>query len=180
MPKAPENEVARLRVKIGSHEFEAEGSHQVVATHFEAWKQLLAQHAPAGSPVAVPAYAAGALPAGDIRDLFNTDVRRNMVTLRVPVSAQVPDAEVALLIIYGYGQCFGGDGREVPVTRLKEALAASGHRCDRIDRTLAGYVAAALLKKKGQRKGTAYALTPAGYQRAENRARALRAPLPPA
>ncbi|HVO25502.1 MAG TPA: hypothetical protein VMW56_17925 [Candidatus Margulisiibacteriota bacterium] len=176
MPKALEAAVAKLRLKVGPHEFEAEGPREVVAAHFAAWKQLIAagphDQPAAESPTSSPPAA------GDVRDLFVTDKWRHLITLRVSPTGEAPLADAALLILYGYPQCLGLDGHEMPVTRLKEALAASGHRRLRIDRTLAAYVADRLLTKTGHRKGTAYALTPAGLERAEKLARALRLTLP--
>ena len=161
-----------MRLKVGPHEFEAEGPRDVVAAHFEAWKQLIAprpfNEGAAGPPASSPAAA------GDLRDLFVADKWRHLITLRVSPTGATRLADAALLILYGYQQCLGVDGQDVPATRLKEALAGSGHRRLRIDRTLAGYVAARLLKKTGHRKGTAYELTPEGVQRAEKLAHALR------
>jgi hypothetical protein len=181
MPKDAGTELARLRVKIGAHEFEAEGPRQVVAAYFEAWKQLVAVHAPSAGPAApsLPrADAVGGAPAaGDLagRDLFAVDRQRNLITLRVSPAG---DADAALLLLYGFRLCGVDDGQELLATRLQAALAASGHRRARLDRTLARHRAARLVKRTGRRKGSTYELTQAGYQRAETLARALQATLP--
>lgn len=153
MGKAASMDVTKLRMKIGPHEFEAEGPRELVAAHFEAWKQLIAAH-----PVAaVTAETAAVPPAGTVagqqaasaatpRDIFAVDPARKRITLRVSPAGKSQDADAALLILYGYRLCFGEEGQAVVVTRLKEALAASGHPRSRIDRTLARHVRARLLK----------------------------------
>ena len=179
MPRAAGAEVAKLRVKIGPHEFEAEGPRDVVAQHFEAWKQLVAAR-PFGEGTAGPLVSrvdatAGKSAAGGMEgfNLFAADAQRNLVTLRASVGGKAPHADAALLILYGYHRCFGADGQEVLATRLKQALAASGYRRKRLDRTLARHVAARLVKHTGRRKGSTYELTPTGHQRAEGLAQAL-------
>jgi hypothetical protein len=181
MPKDAAMEIARLRVKIGAHEFEAEGPRQIVATYFEAWKQLVAVHSPSAGAVVPPLTradaASGAPAASDPAgcDLFAVDRQRNLLTLRVSPAG---DADAALLLLYGFRQYGVDDGQQLLATRLQAALAASGHRRVRLDRTLARHRAARLVKKTGRRKGSTYELTPAGAQRAETLARALQARLP--
>jgi len=141
MAKTAEAEVTKLRVKIGPHEFEAEGPRDVVAKHFEAWKQLVATR-PLGEGTAgllLPRGDAGTPAAGDMArlDIFAANTRRNLVTLRASLAGKASHADAALLILYGLRRYFGADGQEVLATRLKEALAASGYRCDRVDRALA-------------------------------------------
>jgi hypothetical protein len=181
-------DVTKLRMKIGPHEFEAEGPRESVAAHFEAWKQLIAgrpvteitvEPAAPRQQTAPPAGTAAGQQTGGAstpRDIFAVDTARKRITLRVSPAGKAQDADAALLILYGYHLCFGDDGQAVLVTRLKEALAASGHPRSRIDRTLARHVTARLLRKTGHRKGSTYQLTKTGYQRAEEMARALRAP----
>jgi hypothetical protein len=179
MAKTAEAEVTKLRVKIGPHEFEAEGPRDVVAKHFEAWKQLVAT-CPLGEGTAgplLPRGDAGTPAAGDMArlDIFAANTRRNLVTLRASLAGKASHADAALLILYGFRRYFGADGQAVLATRLKEALAASGYLCDRVDRALARHVAARLVKHTGRRKGSTYELTPTGHQRAEVLALALRA-----
>ena len=184
-------DVTKLRMKIGPHEFEAEGPRELVAAHFEAWKQLIAarpvteatveptaprQHTAPPARTVAGQQAGG---AGTPCDIFAVDTARKRITLRVSPAGKSQDADAALLILYGHHLCFGAEGQAVLVTRLKEALAASGHPRSRIDHTLARHVTARLLKKTGHRKGSTYQLTSTGYQRAEEMARALCATLQP-
>jgi hypothetical protein len=78
------------------------------------------------------------------------------------------------LILYGYRTWFAAtDDEEVPATRLKAALAASGHRPKRLDRVLASYLAAGLVLKGGRHRHERYALTMSGRQHAAALARRL-------
>jgi len=182
MGKATSMDVTKRRMKIGPHEFEAEGPRELVAAHFEAWKQLIAARPVTEATVepAVPRQHT-APPAGTVtgqqaggastpRDIFAVDTARKRITLRVSPAGKSQDADAALLILYGHRLCFGEEGQAVLVTRLKEALAASGHPRSRIDHTLARHVT-------GHRKGSMYQLTSTGYQRAEEMGRALCATL---
>jgi len=106
-------------------------------------------------------------------DIFAIDTQRKLVRLRHYPDGKHPHADAALLLLYGFHCSFDGDGRAVPVTRLRAALTASGHTDARVDRTLEPYRAAGLVKKRGQRKGSTYQLTPGGRQRAAALANAL-------
>lgn len=173
-------DVTKLRMKIGPHEFEAEGPRELVAAHFEAWKQLIAARPVTEATVEPAAPRQQAVtPPGTPRDIFMVDTARKRIILRVSPTGKAQDADAALLILYGHRLCFGEEGQAVLVTRLKEALAASGHPRSRIDHTLARHVRAQLLKKTGHRKGSTYQLTNIGYQRAEEMARVLCATLQP-
>ena len=178
-------DVARLRVKLGAHEFEAEGPRDVVAEHFKTWQQLVAssQVAPpalapvsvATAPVMVPPTTA---PTPAALDIFAVDASRKLVSLRVYPTGKNQHADAAFLILYGYHECLPRDGQAVDVSRLKTALAASGYRNARIDRTLAAHVSAGSVVKVGYRRGSTYQLTTSGYQRAATLARALQASSP--
>ena len=176
MKKDPSSDLAKLRVKIGLHEFEAEGPHGVVAAHFKTWQQLIAPPPAAPPPATAPSASPAPMPAA--LDIFAADPARRLVTLRVYPTGKNQHADAAFLILYGYHECLPTDGQAVDVTRLKAALAASGYRNARIDRTLASHVSAGSVAKVGHRRGSTYQLTTAGYQRAAAMARALQATSP--
>ena len=164
-------DLLKLRIKLGAHEFEAEGAPELVAAHLQTWKALIAT-APAsaprsGLPPPVP-------PASDTANLFAVDPQRNLVILQVYPVGTMPHTQAALLLLYAFQQAFGATDRGVEVTRLKAALTASGYSDARVDRTLAQHVSAGLVTKRGRRKGSSYQLTPNGCQRAETLVNALR------
>ncbi|MGD0945972.1 MAG: hypothetical protein ABSA52_00960 [Candidatus Binatia bacterium] len=151
-------EVVKLRMKIGVHEFEAEGPRDLVTAQLETWKHLAGLYAAAAT-------ADGRTAAGDpaLRPPFAADAERKLIRLRVSPSGQRRNADAALLILYGYHTWFAAtDEEEVPATRLKAALAASGHRPKRLDRVLAPHLAAGLVSKSGRHRHETYALTISG------------------
>ena len=176
-------EVVRLRMKIGAHEFEAEGPRDLVTAQLEAWKQLAGLDRAPQDPtsmsiqgVTIAAREARTADGGDpaLRNLFAVDAEQKLVTLRVRPTGQRRNADAALLILYGYRSSFAADdGMDVPAARLKAALAASGHRPKRLDRAIAQHLAAGLVRKGGHHKHETYALTTPGCQHATALARKL-------
>ncbi len=152
-------DVVKLRVKVGVHELEAEGARDWVEAQLEAWKRLAGLGA-ANQPAVIRS-AAAAPP-----ELFAVDVARKLLTLRGAVNGRQRNADAALLILHGYRICFPEvAGNQVPATRLKASLAASGYRPTRFDRALAPHIAAGLIRKNGSHMHESYALTTAGDQR---------------
>lgn len=172
-------ETYRLKVKIGSHEFDAEGSPKDVKAQFEEWKKLIVTTSLSPSALpdvgkAFPAQATGTQSSEGLQapwGIFNIDSKRKLVTLLAHPTGESRDADAALLVLYGYKQTLGQD--EVPVTKLKESLEVSGLRPDRIDRTLSIHVKAGFILKTGRAKGGRYRLTNTGYSHADAMARKL-------
>ena len=119
MQKGALADTAKLRVKIGPHEFEAEGPLHVIAEHFKTWQQLIATPPLAGQSGA-PAPRAAVEPAGPPAsgssvppDLFTVDTPRKLVALRWYPGGKTRHADAALLLLYGYRLAFGKDGHAV-------------------------------------------------------------------
>lgn len=184
-------ETTRLKVKVGVHEFDAEGPPDQVTAQFNAWKELIsASQDTVGRltaetnhnrrTITLPVDAIEEVKTRDGRtapwDIFGGDEDKDLMTLKVhPPASDTRDADAILLIMYGYRKC-GNDGQgmaEVPVTKLKESLDVSGLRVQRIDRAVAPYLRAGYLLKSGRAKGGIYRLTNTGYTKAEDLARRL-------
>jgi hypothetical protein len=152
----------KLRMKIGAHEIEAEGPRDVVMTQLEIWSRL------AGLPSASSSADRSAQSAeADLAALFTVDRDRQAIALNARLGGRTRNADAALLLLYGHPRLLGGDGgAEIPAVRLRAAVAASGHRVQRLDRVLTRYVSSGLLRKAGHPRRETYALTPAGIQRA--------------
>jgi hypothetical protein len=163
----------KLRMKIGAHEFEAEGPHDVVMTQLEIWSRL------AGLPPASSTTDRSMQPAdSDLAALFTVDPDRQAIALNTRLAGRTRNADAALLLLYGHPRLLGGDGRaEIPAPHLRAAVAASGHRVQRLDRVLTRYLSSGLVRKSGRRRHETYALTPAGIQRAATLVRRLAANL---
>jgi len=176
----------KLRIKVGEHEFEAEGSPQEVTEQFQAWKELITSLPPSTNG-AQRSDSAGQKPAvilpkgvTEVRtrdgfaapwDIFEGDDKRKLVTLKIHPTGEDRDADALLLILFGFKKAHGLD--EVPVTKLIEAIQVSGIRPGRIDRALAKPLEAGLVLKAGRAKGSKYRLTNTGYSHAEELARTL-------
>lgn len=170
----------RLRVKIGEHEFEAEGSAESVTAQFEAWKELIAL---ASHPLKKPndgflklsRAAEEAKTTDGFRaatwDIYDCDEKKRLVSLKVHPTGESRDADALLLILWGYKMSFSLD--EVPVTLLKTSMERSGIHTGRIDRSIAPLQSQGLVLKGGHGKGGKYRLTTIGLSRAEEMARIL-------
>ncbi len=184
----PAVERVKLRMKIGVHEFEAEGPHELVSAQVERWLRAagLGTTPVDGRPAAADDRAlrvsagepAGAAADATLKTLYRVDPEQQLITLRVRVNGRRRNADAALLLLHGFDTCLGaGEGSATPAVRLRAALAASGHRLGRVDRALAPYVVAGLVCKAGRHKHETYALTAPGTRRAVALARHL-APVP--
>jgi hypothetical protein len=164
-------ELHKLRVKVGPHEFEAEGTEDSVESLFNAWKALI--EAPnranetAPKPPRNPLEDPNLTPLIDSATgnaLFTLDSGRQVVSLRVHPTGDSRNADALLLLVFGH-RMVGMD--EVPVTKLKEAMALSGLRVERVDRAIDPHVRAGLLLKAGSGKGGKYRLSNTGLARVQ-------------
>lgn len=178
----------RLRVRVGSTEFEAEGHEDIVHRDYEAWKELLDQvpaavvtEAPAGidlpRSVTPPPSSIGngkgeSLEVEQLQALFSHDTARGTVSLKYLPQGNDREATAMLLLLLGYSRFSGTN--EVAVTQLKTALVQSGLNVERIDRDAAApLIKEQLVLKGGKAKGGRYKLTNTGMARAEAEARKL-------
>lgn len=163
-------ETHRLKIKIGQHEFEAEGPPEAVNAQFEAWKDLISalpstgQFDQSGGGPAAPPNPESAKPPVELPGIFEHDRKKNLISLRVHPRGDHRFADALLLIMYAYKLL---DQDEVMVGRLKEAMALTGLRLERVDRTMEPHLRANLVLKGGTGKGGKYRLTNMGIQRAE-------------
>jgi len=169
----------KLRLKVGPHEFDAEGPPETVSAQFEAWKQLITAF-PAGRELTPPKPSKLSNMVEEVQtkdgrratwDIFDVEDERKLVTLSVHPTGEKRDADAVLLWLFGFRQAF--QLNEVPVTRLIQALEISGLRPARIDRALGPHLREGLVLKGGHGKGGKYRLTNTGLARAEELARVL-------
>src|SRR3989442_2638057 len=167
----------RLRVKIGTSEFEAEGPEQMVKEQFEEFKRLIEPRgggASVRSHGAAPAATNGdshqetapELPEGYER-MFQVEVRngRKFVRLHFLPTGEGREAVALRLVLLGYRKVLNED--RVRVTTLLEALRSSGLPLQRLDGHAAGGIQEGLLLKGGTGKGGTYGLSVTGVKRAE-------------
>ena len=169
----------KLRIKIGEHEFEAEGSPEQVTAQFEAWKELVTSVPISGSSgTKVTTKFPGNVTEVKTQDgfaapwdIFEIDDKRKLVTLKIHPTGDDKDELALLLLLFGYKKSYAQD--EVLATKLIASMQVSGLRPGRIDRTLAGFIDNGLVLNSGRGKGSKYRLTNTGYAKADETAREL-------
>jgi hypothetical protein len=161
----------KLHLKIGLHEFSAEGPTEQVKQDFELWKTMI-DGLPTGSKG-----SAQSLPGGDkdistaeppdkqqLERVYLLDERHDLLSLRILPRSDDRNGEALLLLMLGFRLAKGLD--EVMVTQLKPALRQSGCLVERVDQVAGKYVRQGLLNKGGMGKGGRYSLTNLGLERA--------------
>jgi hypothetical protein len=172
-------DTTKIKIKIGNHEFEAEGPVETVQAQFDIFKDLvgttLAQSTPtpaiqARSATAIPSNS-GELPHIPLEKIVHVSGR---VVSLTALPATTEDA--ALLIILGHKDL----RNNVSVTgqEIGDGLAQSGRPVARVDRVMDKAITEAHVLKTGIKRATRYRLTNQGLTKALNVANDLIASLP--
>lgn len=180
-------DIAKLRVKIGVHEFEAEGPSEQVSQQFDVWKSLIASSPPAdkpsfqSNPVITPGSTTLGITTGEpsvlsleasqLSPIFSIDEKRDAIILRTLPTGEDRHRMAVLLILFGYLRLKKID--EVLVTKLKASLQSSGSVPGRVDRATIPSVIDGLLMKSGSGKGGKYRLTNKGIAKTEEMVKGL-------
>jgi hypothetical protein len=166
----------KLKIKIGTAEFEAEGPEETVKQQFEEFKKLLDHpHARAGAKTTsgngsseseAPAAGAGGGDLAGLERLFADADRagKKSVSLRFLPQGDDREATAILLLLLGHERLVGD--QRMRVTALKEALEKSGLTLARVDRIADKPLRRGLLMKGGKAKGGTYTLSNTGRARA--------------
>jgi hypothetical protein len=155
-------DIYKLKIRIGEHEFEAEGPQDAVERQFQAFKELIASPPPLATKRPDVEYPS---PNGH-RDLkpFNSIFRNDgrVISLTAPPH---DIGEGALLILFGQKEI---QGEETPTgSQIADGLRRSGYVIPgRVDRILDDFVSQGLVIKMGVKKGTRYRLTNTGSPKA--------------
>jgi hypothetical protein len=169
-------ETAKVRVKIGEHEFEAEGTPESVQAQFEAFQSILSS---LGSKVASMAPATSTPTPVEKGNPAHVPLERIMRVQGRVVSLTVMPASVgdaALLILLGNKDLRNNEtatGQEIG-----DGLAQSGRPVPRVDRVMEKMIEEAHVLKSGFKRATRYRLSNSGLSKALAVARELIATLP--
>ncbi len=162
----------RIKMKIGEHEFEAEGPAELVQSQFQAFKELIAA-TPGQSNVTTKQHGnqeKSSNNAGLNEGTLSLDkickVDGRIVSLTVRPES---DGIAALLVMLGQKTYRGSE--TVTASEIRDGLEHSGYRFARVDRLMQPLCDEGLVIKIGARKGTRYRLTNPGVTRAEIAAR---------
>lgn len=166
-------ETYKLQLRIGPHEFSAEGPVDDVRQDFDMWKRMIQEFPSQPAPSTVdmpqsqntPVLAQDGLPArSEVERLYLVDEKRGTVSLRILPRSEERNADALLLVLLGYRVMLGVE--EIAVTALRPALKQSGCSVNRVDSIAEKNVRRGILNKGGRGKGGKYSLTNAGIEKA--------------
>ncbi len=168
----------RLKIKLGAHEFEAEGPVQVVQAQFAAFKELVAAMASAPPPPVVGTLAATESP--DTASMTGTvankpdspppDLRLDKIMLLnnriVSLTARPTSPDDAVLLLL-YGQKVLRQNDAVTGAEIMDGISTTGGlSVNRVDRLLEKLADGGDVIVIGERRSKRYRLTNAGLAKA--------------
>lgn len=197
-------DVYKLKVRVGQHEFEAEGPPEAVQKDYASFLQRVESEANNSTQYEIPAAkpsengSHGGVPVEELVDRslegefgfsgavetqreaqqLSRIIRRDGSTLSLSALPQGDNREgqAALLLLLGHKIFLGTT--VVTAVSLSQELKQSGLTIDRLDKIMNPYAEAAMILKTGQRRGARYRLTNVGLNRARENAAALLAVVP--
>jgi hypothetical protein len=169
----------RLKIKIGDHEFEAEGAVEAVQVQFEMFKELIAglpknkpeTTAPEDQEINPQPTALQSISKSNLDRIFRSE--RRIISLTISPSS---DVDAVLLILYG--QRHYRNNESPTGSEILDGLEQSGYREIRIGRILAGLSSEGAVIITGRHRGKRYRLTNQGLMRTEGIVRDALAKLP--
>jgi hypothetical protein len=172
-------ETAKIRMKVGDHEFEAEGSPESVAAQLETFKSLLGLVGTKKEKPEEPKPGQLLLPGPDTNGTSAVPLERIMhVQGRVVSLTAIPPSyeDATLLILLGNKNLRNNES--VTGAEVGDGLAQSGRPVARVDRVMEKLIEEAFVLKSGFRRAVRYRLSNSGHQKALSVARDLLATLP--
>ncbi|MGB9196617.1 MAG: hypothetical protein WCB53_06785 [Terriglobales bacterium] len=160
----------RIKVKIGEHEFEADGPADAVQSQFEMFKQLIAnQPKPIDTTKKEPQQEESMAPSARHFDLQLDQICQ--VSGRVVSLTVKPEADATAAMLIMLGQKTFRENDTVTASEIKDGLEQSGYRPTRIDRIMQPLADEGSVIRIGQRKGTRYRFTNQGIAKAKGLAK---------
>jgi hypothetical protein len=166
-------------MKIGDHEFEAEGTPENVQAQLEAFKELMLASQSKNADNAQDDSAEAQVKQEVKTDSPHVPLERILhVSGRVVSLTALPSSTeaAALLIVLGHKNLRNNES--VTGQEIGDGLAQSGRPVARTDRVMDKAISEAYIMKSGFKRSTRYRLTNLGNQRALAIARELIATLP--
>lgn len=167
-------EVSRIKIKIGDHEFEAEGPAEIVKDQFESFKQLLSNQEIIRSTTQPTKVVQNITQQQDTEaELYGNLPKIMEVSGRVVSLTALPPStsDAALLILLGQKEL--RENSSSSAQEVGDGLAQSGRPVPRVDRVMDSIIEQALVIKTGIKRSTRYRLTNQGVSRARELAREL-------
>lgn len=164
----------RIHLKVGPHEFEAQGEQEAVERQAALWRELITSHLASPPPPAhgTPSPGNPAAPGRfqDYDRIFRHEGR--VVSLSVLPQGESVGPNAALLVLLGRKYYEKED--LVGGAAVLEGLSRSGIEVERADRAFDTHIPGNVLRT-GRNRGVKYRLTNVGATRAEEIARELAA-----
>lgn len=172
-------ETSKVRLKIGEHEFEAEGTPESVQSQFDAFREIISLYSSTQSKKPVVPSPEATPNEQDKPIAPHVPLERILrVAGRVVSLTAIPAAieNSALLIMLGNKDLRNNES--VTGQEIGDGLAQSGRPVARTDRVMEKLISEAFVLKSGFKRSTRYRLTNSGQQRALAIARELISSLP--
>jgi len=169
-------DTTKIRMKIGDHEFEAEGPAETVREQLEAFRTLLSVGTVTAKPIAAHEQPENTIVSSDPTHV--TLERIMQVHGRIVSLTAIPAAEgdAGLLIMLGNKEMRNNES--VTGMEIGDGMAQSGRPVGRVDRMMEKLIGEGFVLKSGFRRGVKYRLSNSGHQKALAVARELIATLP--
>jgi hypothetical protein len=164
----------KLKIKIGEHEFEAEGPVDAVQAQFVAFKELITSVPSAPTPAARPSEekaTANQLPHLPLERILKAEGRV------VSLTAKCDTIDEAVLLIL-LGQKEMRSNQEVTGAEIMDGLTQSGYRLSRVDHLLNKLETDGSTITMGVHRGRRYRLSNTGLTKALNIAKDVIATVP--
>ena len=169
----------KLKLKVGEHEFEAEGPQEVVQAQFRAFQELVASLPTARSQ----AQSAETAPAGRDADEAVNDgnlsldkiMRQDGRVISLTVGGESLEDEVLMLML-GQSRLRGNDS--VSGGEILEGLRQQRGAINRIDYRLGRMADSGVIRSFGTRRARRYRLTNQGLAKAQELAKSVLANIP--
>ena len=189
----------KLRIKIGQHEFEAEGEEETVKAQFKEFKSIITDPVPPAGPFAnlsgsrppevSPFNALSGSPpspltptphptsraiADQLEKIVRMDGKKPITMSALPLGEQ-REGDATLILLLAYKIFWQKD--EMAGARLLDGLKRSGYNVDRVDRVMDQFIEGAepMVLRTGVRRGVRYRLTTRGATRASELVKELAA-----
>lgn len=174
-------ETSKIRVKLGTHEFEAEGPVESVQAQFEVFRQMLTSIPTenVSSDKIESCLSSIASPEREISANVELRLKKMLrVEGRVISLTALPstDEECTLLIMLGQKEFRGNDS--VTGQEVGDGLEQSGRRVSRVDRIMWKLIEENSLLRTGSGRATRYRLTNQGLAKARRIADDILSTLP--
>ncbi len=169
-------ETTKIRMKIGTHEFEAEGPAETVKEQLEAFRSLLSTGEAIVKTIASPAQPESSAKTGDPTHVSLERIMRVQGRIVSLTAIPASEGDAALLVLLGNKDMRNNEA--VTGMEIGDGLAQSGRPVSRVDRVMEKLKEEAFVMKSGYRRGVKYRLSNSGHTKALAVARELIASLP--